>query len=138
NYEALSYVWGSMKSRKVVYVGSSDKKTLRVTKNLQIALQNLRYPDKERVMWIDALCIDQSNNVEKGPQVALMGHLFECASRVVVWLGPEENGSGLAMERLAHIADPKVDLPMDTAQSMAVAHLLHRKWFDRLWIRQEI
>lgn len=115
-------------------------------------------------MWIDALCIDQSNDVEKGPQVAMMGKLFEHSSRVVVWLGPEKNGSGIAMERLSYIgsqidmdwggiyhispadvdgvdrsiAHPDRELPLNTEQKLAVAHLLHRSWFDRLWIRQEI
>lgn len=89
-YEALSYVWGSTKLFEVIYVGESneqrpaDKAALPVTRSLKIALQHLRYPDQERIMWIDAICIDQSNNIEKGPQVAMMGQLFECASHVVV------------------------------------------------------
>lgn len=164
-YEALSYVWGSRKSLNKIYVGTSDRATLRITRNLQIALKHLRYQDRNRLMWIDALCIDQSRKVEKGPQVALMGQIFECASRVVVWLGAEQNRSNIAMERLAYfgsqidvdwgglhkispaaiskhvdhrIADPNSSLPMSTDQAIAVNHLLHRPWFDRLWIRQEI
>lgn len=164
-YEALSYVWGTRKGSKTIYVGASDRASLRVTTNLRVALQYLRYPDRERVMWIDALCINQSSDVEKGPQVAKMGQIFEFAARVVVWLGPEQNRSGMAMERLAYIgsqidvdwggihrispstssknvnhdiANPNANLPMDTDQALAVSHLLHRAWFDRLWIRQEI
>lgn len=164
-YEALSYAWGSTKSPRVIYVGLSDRATLRVTTGLRVALQHLRYPHQERVVWVDAICIDQANDREKGPQVAMMGQLFECASRVVVWLGPEGHGSAVAMERLAYIgsqidvhwggmhrispaadvegvdrsiADPNTGLPMDTEQWLAVASLLHRRWFDRLWIRQEI
>lgn len=163
-YEALSYTWGPRKFTKTIYIGKCDRMTLRVTRSLRAALQHLRYPHRKRVMWIDALCIDQSNDVEKGPQVAMMGQLFECASRVVVWLGPEENGSSVAMECLAFIgsqvdvdwggmhrispantdgvdrtiADPNVELPLNREQSLAVAHLLSRSWFDRLWIRQEI
>ncbi|KAL1857040.1 hypothetical protein Daus18300_010488 [Diaporthe australafricana] len=170
-YEALSYVWGSTELFEVIYVGKpneqrpADKAALPVTRSLKAALQHLRYPDQERIMWIDAICIDQSNNIEKGPQVAMMGKLFECASRVVVWLGSEEDESGKAMERLSFfgsqidvnwggihlitpaanvehvdcsIADPSTDLPMDDDQWLAVISLLHRSWFDRLWVRQEI
>lgn len=164
-YEALSYVWGTRKSPKTVYVGASDRARLRVTTNLRVALQHLRYPDQKRVMWIDALCIDQNSDIEKGPQVALMGQIFERASRVVVWLGPEHNRSSMAMERLDYIgsqidvdwggihriipaarsetvnlsiADPNSAIPMDTDQALAVRDLLHRAWFHRLWIRQEI
>lgn len=163
-YEALSYAWGSRRSPRTIYVGESDRATLRITESLKIALQHLRYRDRRRVMWIDALCIDQANDVEKGPQVAMMGQLFECASRVVVWLGPKQNSSNAAMERLAHIgsqievdwggihrlspasidgvdrsiAHPTGELPLNTEQSLAISHLLDRSWFHRLWIRQEI
>lgn len=164
-YEALSYVWGSTEAPQLVYIGNSDRATLQVTRNLKTALQHLRHPDQERVMWIDALCINQSNDVEKSAEVAMMGELFACATHVVVWLGPEANGSGMAMERLAYIgsqidvdwvgiqqitpaanlehvdhriADPDSDLPLDMEQSAAVVSLFHRDWFDRLWVRQEI
>ncbi|KAG6362253.1 hypothetical protein INS49_010483 [Diaporthe citri] len=164
-YEALSYVWGSTEAPQFIYIGDSDRATLQVTRNLKTALQHLRHPDQERVMWVDALCINQSDDVEKGAEVARMGELFACAAHVVVWLGPEANGSGLAMERLEHIgsqvdvdwggmhrimpteklehadrsiADANSDLPMDAEQSAAVVSLLNRGWFDRLWIRQEI
>lgn len=164
-YEALSYVWGSTEPSEFICVGSPDKATLRVTANLRTALQHLRYSEEERVMWIDALCINQSDDIEKGAEVAVMGELFARAAHVIVWLGPEANDSGMAIERLAYmgsqidldwqgvqrikpntelenidhsIADPNSDLPMDTKQSAAVVSLLHRDWFDRLWIRQEI
>lgn len=164
-YEALSYVWGPTEPPESVVVKSPGKATLRVTTNLRTALQHLRYPDQGRVMWVDALCINQSDDVEKGAEVAVMGEIFACAAHVVVWLGPEADGSGTAMERLEHIgsqvevdwggmhrimpaagvenvdrsiADPNSDLPIDAEQSAAVVSLLNRDWFDRLWIRQEI
>lgn len=65
HYEALSYVWGSKKHRKTIYIGKSDRATLRITKNLYEALCELRYSEEDRVMWIDALCIDQANTDEK-------------------------------------------------------------------------
>ncbi|KAK7724759.1 hypothetical protein SLS63_008453 [Diaporthe eres] len=164
-YEALSYVWGSTEPPELVWVGGPGRATLQVTTNLRTALQHLRYPDQERVMWVDALCINQSDDVEKGAEVARMGELFACAAHVVVWLGPEADGSDMAMERLEYIgsqvdvdwggmhritpaarlepvdgsiADPNSNLPMDAEQSAAVVSLLNRGWFDRLWIRQEI
>lgn len=165
SYEALSYVWGSTEAPQLIHVGNADRATLQVTRNLVTALQNLRHPDRERVMWVDALCINQSDDAEKGAEVAVMGELYARAAHVVVWLGPEEDGSGVAMERLSYIgsqidvvwdglhrivpaaslenvdasiADPNCDLPIDAEQSAAVVSLLNRDWFDRLWIRQEI
>jgi Heterokaryon incompatibility protein (HET) len=54
-------------------------------------------------MWIDAICIHQKDDLEKGPQVALMGDIYRLADRVVVWLGPEADGSGRAMALIDNI-----------------------------------
>lgn len=48
-------------------------------------------------MWIDAICIDQDNVLQKGPQVAMMGMLYARAAGVVVWLGPAADESDRAM-----------------------------------------
>lgn len=58
-YEALSYVWGNNKRRHKIWV---DGCLFTVTKNLFEALSNLRQPGKDRVLWIDAICIDQSHH----------------------------------------------------------------------------
>jgi hypothetical protein len=54
------------------------------TRNLDIALRHLRYPTKERVIWIDALSIDQESTDEKNQQVAAMGRIFSSAKVVVL------------------------------------------------------
>lgn len=66
------------------------------TENLVIALQHLRHPDHGGVLWIDALCINQTDNVEKSSQVLMMGDVFAQATRVVVWLGPARHASDVA------------------------------------------
>ena len=58
--------------------------------NLHTALKYLRQPDVPRVMWIDALCINQNDLDERGRQVKRMAEIFTLAERVVVWLGPAE------------------------------------------------
>jgi FAD/FMN-containing dehydrogenase len=50
------------------------------------ALRDLRYHEKDRVLWIDALCIDQNNNEERGEQVQQMGSIYSKAERVIIWL----------------------------------------------------
>lgn len=37
-------------------------------------------------MWIDQICIDQSNTIERNHQVATMSHIYSNAIAVVVWL----------------------------------------------------
>ena len=41
-------------------------------------------------IWIDAICIDQTNQRERNLQVNLMGEIYHRARAVVVWLGDAE------------------------------------------------
>lgn len=59
-YEALSYVWGTRMSAERIML---DGCLFEVTKNLFDALMHLRRPGEDRVLWIDAICIDQSHEV---------------------------------------------------------------------------
>ncbi|RKK85082.1 hypothetical protein BFJ69_g1783 [Fusarium oxysporum] len=62
-------------------------KTLSITESLHEALWHLRKPDEDRVLWVDALCIDQTNIKERGHQVSRMGEIYKKADKVIVWLG---------------------------------------------------
>jgi len=71
-----------------------------VTRNLHAALNRLRLPDKPRTLWVDAICIDQADVVEKGHQVALMGEIYSKTTRGIIFLGeePEELGFNETLE----------------------------------------
>jgi hypothetical protein len=88
-FEALSYVWGNPEPAKVVICSSYPKK---VTPNLGTALERLRYEHTERLVWIDAICVNQEDLVERSEQVKLMKDIYSQAWRVVVWLGQDEDG----------------------------------------------
>jgi Heterokaryon incompatibility protein (HET) len=92
-YEALSYTWGSISRSKVISVllGEDEEEALFATPQLVMALTRLRLPSKSRFLWIDQLCIDQKNEDEKGPQIQLMGQIYQKAQRVVIWLGEARN-----------------------------------------------
>ncbi|KAF4497302.1 heterokaryon incompatibility [Fusarium agapanthi] len=62
-YEALSYSWGSQSTPREIIV---DEKILSITESLYEALWHLRRPDEDRMLWVDALCIDQNNINERG------------------------------------------------------------------------
>ncbi|KAF5704837.1 heterokaryon incompatibility protein [Fusarium mundagurra] len=83
-YEAVSYTWESLSTTHEIIV---DKKTLSITESLYEALCHLRRPDEDRVLWIDALCIDQTNIKERGHQVNRMAEIYKKADKVIVWLG---------------------------------------------------
>ncbi|KAF5964064.1 heterokaryon incompatibility protein [Fusarium bulbicola] len=83
-YEALSYSWGSQNTPREIMV---DGKILSITESLYEALWYLRRPDEDRMLWVDALSIDQNNIKERGHQVNRMGEIYEKADRVIIWLG---------------------------------------------------
>ncbi|KAL2133704.1 hypothetical protein VTI74DRAFT_1880 [Chaetomium olivicolor] len=57
-YDALSYTWEHETSRNLITV---DGLRANVTKNLHSALMRLRHHSQPRMLWVDALCIDQNN-----------------------------------------------------------------------------
>lgn len=84
SFEALSYVWGSPTVTNEI---TCDERRKKVGRNLYDALERLRLPDKDRILWVDALCINQSDNKEKTQQVRIMGEIYKRARRVLIWLG---------------------------------------------------
>ena len=83
-FEALSYTWGASGSNEEVWVGYQS---LPVTDNLAKALRRLRRVNGARTLWIDALCINQADSVERSQQVSIMKDIYCSAHNVVVWLG---------------------------------------------------
>lgn len=93
-YEALSYSWGSNETTSAIILDGCHKP---VTDNLSAALRHLRSPDADRILWIDAVCIDQGNKKEQGHQVAQMKRIYENAKRGVVWLGEGTEDTDMLM-----------------------------------------
>lgn len=96
-YDALSYVWGSTDNPRFISVGKHD---LPVTENLHKALSHLRYDKFERILWVDALCINQEDEREKERQIPLMPRIYGQATSVIVWLGEAADNSDLAIEEI--------------------------------------
>ncbi|CZT24291.1 uncharacterized protein RCC_10012 [Ramularia collo-cygni] len=84
-YDAISYCWGTESpSREIT---SGNLKGFLISEHLWRALQRLRMANKERLVWIDALCIDQHNVVERNHQIALMRQIYTTAFRTIIWIG---------------------------------------------------
>lgn len=84
-YEALSYAWGDTTAPSEAIEVNGQK--LQVGRNLYLALKRIRKPDTPRVLWIDQLCIDQTNVAEKTRQVQLMQHIYSGCSTCLAWMG---------------------------------------------------
>jgi hypothetical protein len=102
-FEALSYTWGSPKDKAKIQIGQNKHCELAVTRSLAEALPYLRYETKPRVLWIDAICVDQQNVAERSSQVKRMAGLYTKAERVVIWIGPASSNSNLALDILSSI-----------------------------------
>ena len=88
-YYALSYEWGNLLSEEPIIVKSCKVEfTVTVTLNLHLALEHLVREHEDLVIWIDAICINQSDDEEKGLQVLHMGDIYARAEETTVWLGP--------------------------------------------------
>jgi hypothetical protein len=97
-YEALSYEWGDASNADTDIL--INGKEVQIRQNLRIALWHLRPKDEERCLWIDAMCIDQSNVLERNHQVELMGKIYSTSKSTIAWLGLPMADSDLAMDRM--------------------------------------
>jgi hypothetical protein len=100
-YEALSYVWGGDTATQ--NIAAVEGHQIPVTGNLLSALQHLRHRDHTRTLWIDALCIDQTDIDERSHRVRLMGDVYAKADRVVIWLGEECHRTARAFSSLEDV-----------------------------------
>lgn len=176
-YQALSYTWGSSIHTDVALVyEAADRRGKRkarrhllqpwdesittprlgIAHNLAVALRHLRYPDRERTLWVDAICINQTDDEEKSREVLLMGSIYSNAKQVVVWLGSSEDNSTLALKTLDQIGQEveydrgahrvtsrpgtwaktltfnEQALEAEISSWVAIGKLLRRGWFSRL------
>jgi hypothetical protein len=162
-YEALSYTWGGRDFSASVQINQC---TLAVTENLYLALQYLRSWEADRILWVDAICMDQGNSQERGHQVGYMGTIFSRADRVIFWLGSPTDDTDILMDSLKQLEEKSTQFPcsrwslkdkrwtelwsslqlnltnqhwdLATRQSTGLKTLLARPWFKRVWILQEV
>ncbi|KAE8324338.1 heterokaryon incompatibility protein-domain-containing protein [Aspergillus sergii] len=119
-----------------------------VTRNLHAVLLRLRNHSVARLLWIDAICINQKDDHEKSHQIQLMRTIYGEAWRVIVWLGEEADQSSEALEAIRKAAEdasvddlPKRysrDRPDKEKHLPSSLALVQRPWFQRIWVLQEV
>lgn len=80
-FHALSYIWGDPNETTSIYCNEAYVK---VTTNLYDALRDMFTQFPDRLLWVDALCINQNDLVEKAMQMALMGDIYHGAESVMI------------------------------------------------------
>lgn len=140
DYEAVSYRWGSSVLTDEIMV---DGARLLITTSAFELLLARRTIWKERVIWIDAICINQNDDSEKAAQVQLMREIYSRASRVVVFLGAQWRYRLAVVELWARIISVHTQQPHKSKENpsphwRAAIDLLTNEYFKRTWIIQEI
>lgn len=137
-FTAISYIWGpdDSTSRHVLYVNGHE---VRIRQNLWMLFYDFLASDlfgaeESTPIWVDTLCINQTNIRERGQQVQLMDRIYSLAKRVVVWPGPSDSTTNVLID---FITKENCDILSD--QFIEVFDtFLKREYFGRQWIIQEI
>jgi hypothetical protein len=158
-YLALSYVCGNPEPKKTIWFRGEEKT---VTPNLFEALEGLRDPFVPMLLWVDALCIDQSNSEEVKSQIALMHIVYGGAGAVLAWINSQSNDASLTriammwltdLERIIYgvlydIGQPSAKQPLWKEWNHSIKggygpleafdNLLRSPYFSRVWTIQEV
>lgn len=156
DFTTLSYLWGNPK-RNIQKIKCNNV-DFYVTSNLHSALLHLRQPSHDMKLWIDAICINQKDDEEKGKQVQRMGEIYSRSKKTIVWPGPESWMSRTAFRSLSAIATntTRPDVALSSHQwyqwhgsnlvsglsvllkTWSILLFLRRQYFTRVWIIQEL
>jgi hypothetical protein len=133
-YDAISYTWATE--------DGDDSKTGRIhcpdgvvaiTENCEAALRQLRLRSTPRQLWVDAICIDQSNTKERNHQVGLMDQIFRSASTVHICIHDPGRRYKEFIEWLRTGTDPD-SLIDPTSAIIQARELFRRRYFTRVWV----
>ena len=156
-YDALSYVWGNKNPPSLIIC---EGKAIQITRNLEEALLHLRFQTEPRTLWVDNICIDQGNVLERNHQVNRMGQIYSKAKKVLVWLGPSDEDTEPAFAAIRELHEnvkpafkqvlggfdhslvPPGSRRWLSATNLpslfSLLRLLEKPWFDRAWTYQEL
>ena len=131
-YAALSYVWGDASDCRSIVLGEG---TFTVTANLEVALRYLQCIQDLPPLWVDAVCIDQSNHIEKEEQIRLMADIYSRDQTTYMWIGEPAQFSDVAMDSIRSIK--KIPLEKwNNPRVLTVRKLIERPYWTRVWVIQ--
>lgn len=135
-YVCLSYRWGPPAPVKIILING---KQFAVRQNLFDFLENVR-PTWNTSLWIDAMCIDQSNISERNHQVGQMGVIFSRALTVCVWLGKMAPMLPIMKVFKKRKRDPEAvtldDWSTVSAGNVVKDHISNNEYWTRAWVRR--
>ncbi|KAJ4259754.1 hypothetical protein NW762_007685 [Fusarium torreyae] len=146
-YQALSYTWADADDDATlcrrIFIGQ-EKRALPITLSCYRALRHLRQQYDPVLLWVDSICINQSDLGERSYQVAMMDAIFSKAAMVHVYVGENDHGSHKAgneaislLKSMAESSEPTEGEFKDRAKSI-LDLFFDRPFFSRLWVVQEV
>ncbi|KAF2099165.1 HET-domain-containing protein [Rhizodiscina lignyota] len=152
SYEALSWTWGDVGEMVPIRIICKQNPTWEAFKfdikpNLAAALKALRYENIPRVLWVDAISINQKDYDEKNHQVPMMSDVYGNCLRVCVWLGEGVEVTGGPKIAMDFIKNEVLDIwgfdrlceNLSIPEKWrALIGLMNVPWFSRRWVVQEI
>ncbi|RSM17115.1 hypothetical protein CDV31_004008 [Fusarium ambrosium] len=136
SFEALSYTWGPPRPTYDIVVNGT---MFSVGRNLRKALDDLRHASEPRVIWTDAICINQPDNAEKEHQIKLMQTIYATAQVVCAWLDHNVQPITSVFEDLENLGKGvELDDFHDPSYWYPVADIFRNPYWRRLWIQQEL
>ncbi|KAL1604087.1 hypothetical protein SLS60_005679 [Paraconiothyrium brasiliense] len=110
-FKALSYTWGTAEKTSFLDLSGAQ---LNITPSLHTALQYVASQQQEHILlWVDQICIDQSNGAEKSKQVSLMTDIYSKAEQTLVWLGPAADRSDELMDLWLDVGQKADDIGLE-------------------------
>ncbi|KAK4115532.1 hypothetical protein N656DRAFT_795261 [Canariomyces notabilis] len=154
SYEAVSYRWGSGERTRIVEI---DGKVLPIPASAYDILWGRASVWRTRLMWIDAICINQDDKDDKNQQAGLMRDIYDRVTRTFIWLDKATDAWAAAcfayiflMDMMAENGNGRSDLDVTVAQFglkrirdgnpkwAALKRMLENPYWSRVWIVQEI
>ncbi|KAK5449755.1 hypothetical protein LTS15_008326 [Exophiala xenobiotica] len=124
-YEALSYAAGDLKDTEVILLNGWR---FEVYGTLFLALSHLRFPEKERLLWVDQLCINQIDIPERNSSVLRICDIYRQATSTVVWLGPAKEGTMQAVQFVNEFLDQhREDLRQHLLRWVQGRNMVHQR-----------
>lgn len=123
-YDTISYVWGDATSRGIVYI--NDHK-LDIPLSAEAVLRRMRDTECERTVWIDSLCIDQTNKIDRNYQVQLMCDIYSSTNMGLIWLGEDNGHAEEIFESIRALYD---EARRETSDFQKFKETVWPGWFD--------
>jgi hypothetical protein len=168
-YYALSHCWGTQDQNVEIQINDdvlyvSPDLVAGIRRFQELAAENSELEPPVKYLWIDCICINQNDILERSLQVKLMEQIYSQSIKTLIWLGPDLGSCSAAWQLVDHIynvfraqqpaAKALIDIPVkfysdsshntselpqwDNELWLSLRQLMELRWFSRIWVIQEV